>query len=241
MRDYRLSHQSEIKTKRYERDVYRAGSYDDGIWQEEKKILDCELGLLKKQIPVLRYLDFGCGTGRIIGYLEHKVDKSTGVDIAREMLAIAKEKLRCSRLIEADITTDDVLRGQKFDIITAFRIFLNAEPPLRDAILKALAQKLSQDGIFIFNIHGNTWSFRLPMVWWYRLRGRHLNHLSYKQIKKMAARHGLRIERLYGFGFVPKVLYRLCPRKSFAVDRLLARVPLIKYISYHLIFVCKRV
>lgn len=240
MRDYRLSHQSQYKTERYERDVYRAGSYDDFVWQEEKKILDRELDLLKKRIPVPRYLDFGCGTGRIIEYLENKVDESVGVDIAHEMLAVAKEKLRHSRLIEADITTDDILREQKFDIITAFRVFLNAEPQLQDAILKTLAPKLSDSGIFIFNIHGNIWSFRLPMVWWYRLRGRYLNYLSYRQIKRLLVRHDLHVERLYGLGLIPKPFYRLCPRASFTLDRFLARIPLIKYISYNLIFVCKR-
>lgn len=241
MKSYRLSHQSEIKTKRYEEEVFRCGSYDDFVWQEEKKILDRELGLLKKRIPAPRSLDFGCGTGRIIGHLENKVGESIGVDIAREMLAVAKEKLRRSRLIEADITANDVLRGQKFDIITAFRIFLNAEPSLQEEITKALAPKLSKDGIFIFNIHGNTWSFRLPMVWWYRLRGRRLNHVSYRQIKYLVARHGLRIERLYGFGIIPKPFYRLFPNASFVLDHFLTYVPLIKYISYSHIFVCKRV
>lgn len=239
MKNYRLSHQSDIKTKQYEEEVYRLGSYDDFVWQEEKRILDCELKKLKERIAHARYLDFGCGTGRIIGYLEHKVDESIGVDIAREMLALAKEKLRRSRLIEADITTDDVLGGQKFNIITAFRIFLNAEPSLREAIVKTLAQKLSRDGIFIFNIHGNTWSFRLPMVWWYRLRyGRRLNHLSYWHVKRLVARHGLHIERLYGFGIIPKPCYRFFPRISFTLDRFFAHVPFIKYISYNLIFVC---
>lgn len=240
MKDYRLSHQSNIKTKRYEEEVYRAGSYDDYVWQEEKKILDRELDLLKKRIPAPRYLDFGCGTGRIIGYLENKVDESVGVDIAAEMLAFAKEKLRRSRIIEADITVNDVLRGETFNIITAFRILLNAEPPLREAIMKALVPKLSQDGIFIFNIHGNTWSFRMPMVWWYRLRGRRLNHVSYRQIKYLLARHGLRVKRLYGFGLIPKLFYRFLPRASFVFDRFLAHVPFIKYISYNLIFVCKQ-
>ncbi len=241
MKNYRLSHQSAVKTERYERDVYRVGSYDDYVWQEEKKILDYELVLLKKQIPYVRYFDFGCGTGRIIGYVETKVDQSVGVDIAHEMLTIAKEKLHRSRLVEADITTNDVLRGQSFDIMTAFRILLNAEPPLRDAILAVLAPKLFANGVFIFNIHGNTWSFRLPMVWWYRLRGRRLNHLSYRKTKHMLARHGLCIGRLYGFGVIPKPFYRLCPHTSFFLDRLIARIPFIKYISYNLIFVCKRV
>ena len=241
MKNYRLSHQSGIKTKRYEEDVYRIGSYDDFVWQEEKKILDRELRVLKKRIPAPRYLDFACGTGRIIGYLENHVAESVGVDISREMLAVAKEKLHRSHLVEADITADDVLRGQTFDIITAFRFFLNAEPSLRETALKPLPQKLSPDGILIFNIHGNTWSFRLPMVWWYRLRGRHLNHFSYWQTKRLAAPHGLFIQRLYGFGLIPKPLYRLCPYVCFVLDRFFARIPFIKYISYNLIFVCKRV
>lgn len=241
MKSYRLSHQSDIKTKRYEEDVYRRGSYDDYVWQEEKKILDRELKTLKDRIERVRYLDFGCGTGRIIGHLEHKVDQSVGVDIASQMLAIAQEKLRRSELIEADLTVRDLLKGRIFDFITVFRIFLNAEPPLRDAIVKTLAPKLSPGGILMFNIHGNTLSFRLPMVWWYRARNRRLNHLSYWHGKRFVTRHGLRITRLYGFGVVPKLFYRFFPRVSFTLDKFFARFPFTKYISYNLIFICKRV
>lgn len=241
MKDYRLSHQSKLKTDRYEGDIYRAGSYDDYVWQEEKKILDYELSRIKERISSVRYLDFACGTGRIIGHLEDRVKESVGVDISEEMLAKAKEKLHRSELIVADITTDDVLRGKTFDLVTAFRVLLNAEPPLCDAILQTLTPKLSQDGIFIFNIHGNTWSFRLLIVWWYRLRGRRLNHLSHGRVKAMLLRHGLRIAHLYGFGIVPKPFYRLCPRVSFLFDRFFSRIPFIKYISYNLIFVCKKV
>ena len=234
-RSYRLSHQREITAERYETIMYGLGSYDACMWEWEKKILDKEVDRIRDA----RYLDFGCGTGRILSYLEGRVKESTGVDNSHVMLERAKMQARQSRIIEVDITTDDVLQGQQYDLITAFRIFLNAEPALRCDILRILVPKIAPGGTFIFNIHGNTFSYRFLMVLWYRMRGRHLHHLSYWGVKRMLAPFNCKIERMYGFGIIPKPLYRFVPKRPlFMLDCLLARIPLFKYISYNMVFVC---
>jgi predicted TPR repeat methyltransferase len=224
----------------YEYEVYRPGSYDDLVWQEEQKILAQELAWLKRRVPAPRYLDFACGTGRIIAYLEDQLGESMGVDISDTMLAIAREKLQRSTLMRTDLTREDTLKGQQFDLITAFRFFLNAEPTLRSAALKILAPKLTSEGVFVFNIHGNTWSFRLLMLMWYRLHGKHISHLSYWRVKALIASYNLKIIRFYGFGVIPKIFYRFLPKAPLLfVDHLLAVIPFVKYFSYNLIFVCQ--
>ncbi len=234
-KSYRLSHQREIKAERYESIVYGPGSYDEFMWQWEKKILDKEVSKIKDA----RYLDFGCGTGRVTEYLEGRVRESTGVDNAHAMLVRAKARVRQSRIIEADLTIKDVLSEQRFDLITAFRIFLNAEPALRQDILEVLVPKIAPGGIFVFNIHGNTFSYRLLMMLWYLIRGRHLNHLSYWGTKQMLKPFGLKVMRTYGFGIIPKPLYRLMPKKiTLFFDNLLAHIPFLKYISYNMVFIC---
>lgn len=241
MKPYRFSHCGQKKTYRYEYDVYRSGSYDDLVWQEEKGILEREVAMVRQRIPHVRYLDFACGTGRIIAHLEEKMAVSVGVDISSDMLVLARKKVKQSRLIEADLTENDVLGGAQFDIITTFRFFLNAEPSLRVAALNIISSKLAQNGVFIFNIHGNTWSFRLPMVWWYRLRAKQLNHLSAGQMNALLTSFGLMPVRLYGFGLVPKIFYRFFPQKALLwVDHLFSLIPLFASISYNLIFVCQK-
>jgi len=242
MKSYRESHQRIIVTERYEGIIYGPTSYDSYLWEAEKKILLRELDVLVRQKAQPRLLDFACGTGRVIEYLEGRVGESVGVDISREMLDLARPKLRHSELVEGDLTRLDLLPGREFDLITAFRFFLNAEPMLRQEALDVLISKLARGGTLIFNIHGNTWSFRLVMAWWYWLvKGRKLNHISYWGSKKLLESHGLVIERFYGVGVVPKPLYRYLPRFIFsACDRIWAGLPLARYFSYNLIFVCRK-
>ena len=84
-------------------------------------------------------------------------------------------------------------------------------------------------------------SLVLLMVLWYKLFGRRLNHLSYLGARRMIEQHGMRVVRAYGFGIIPKPLYRYLPKRAlFFLDSMLAKIPFFKYISYNMIFVCTR-
>lgn len=102
-----------------------------------------------------------CGTGRIIGYLENQFQESIGIDISSDMLEQAKVKVKHSMLICGDVTKGHNGLEGKFDCITCFRFFLNAEQSLRDEVFGFITNKLkNQDSILIFNIHGNKFSTR---------------------------------------------------------------------------------
>ncbi|MSR76404.1 MAG: methyltransferase domain-containing protein [Candidatus Ryanbacteria bacterium] len=240
MKDYRMSHMGEKKSAQYEDTIYRHGSYDDMVWRAEQPLLLAEVGVLRKAVRKIAYLDFGCGTGRILKLLESKVDDALGVDISESMVALAREKGVRAPIIVGDITREDSIGPKIFQLITVFRVFLNAGPTLSQQMLTVLTPKLDSSGVLIFNMHGNFWSYRIFTKIWFMLRGRRLNTSSYWQTKKMVESHGLMIVRFYGFGFVPKVFYRIFgSQATFVVDRLLAKIPLVKYFSYNLIFVCK--
>lgn len=240
--DYRSTHQSREASRVYDEVLYHAGTYDDVLWQEEKKILTHEIKKLKRDIAHISYLDFGCGTGRIMSHLENFVDESTGVDIAAEMLERARGVVKRAILIQADITRGDVLAGKKFDVITAFRFFLNAEQSLRNEVMALLAEKLrDENSILIFNIHGNLWSHRIITKMWLRMHGKHLSVATQHEMAMFAQHHGLSLVRWYGFGVLPKILYRVLGAPfAHRLDFLLSHMPGSKYISYDLIFVCKK-
>ncbi|MSR76472.1 MAG: class I SAM-dependent methyltransferase [Candidatus Ryanbacteria bacterium] len=241
VRDYRDSHISREKSRRYEEDIYRKNSYDDALWWWEQGLLKTEINILKGQINSISALDFGCGTGRITAVVEQMVDNSVGVDIADSMLEYARTKLTRTELIFADLTKNDVLKGREFQLITAFRIFLNSSPALRHEILTVLAPKLTCDGRMIFNMHGNIWSQRVFTKIYFWLRGHQLNTSSYRHARHMIVPHGFVIERFYGFGVIPKIFYRIFGARSmYALDRILSVLPLMKYISFDLVFVCKK-
>lgn len=242
MKDYRLSHTSERIARQYEDIVYKEGSYDDMLWQWEQGILERELGELQRTTRDIEYLDFGCGTGRILVFLEDKVATSVGVDPAEAMLARACIRVRKAELIHADITQEDVLFGKQFDLITAFRIFLNSQPELRDEMFQVLLPKLrNKHSLFVFNIHGNLWSHRIFTKLWLWLRGKRLSAATKNEMRALARRHGLEIVRWYGFGLLPKIIYRVIGSPvAFRIDKLFSWIPGARHVSYDLVFVCKK-
>ncbi len=241
VRDYRDSHTSKEKSRRYEEDIYRKNSYDDALWWWEQDLLKKEINTLKQRASAVSSLDFGCGTGRITAMVEQMVDHSVGVDLADSMLEYARTKLIRTELISADLTKDDVLKGREFGLITAFRVFLNSSPQLRDEMLTVLVPKLTRDGRMIFNMHGNIWSHRIFTKIYFLLRGRQLHTSSYWHARRMIVPHGFVIERFYGFGVIPKIFYRIFGAHSmYALDRAVSRLPFMKYISFDLVFICKK-
>ncbi len=205
---YRESHKYAAKGAEYEA-YYQNKAWQRFLWSREQEII---LRILEKYFAGrdIHLLDFACGTGRITEFLENRVKTSTGVDVSGSMLTIAREKLKRTEIIEADITTRNVLKPRKFNLITAFRFFLNAEPELRFAAIKALAELLDEDGYLVFNNHQNSGS---P---WIKLRYAHyrkknpegtFNVMSIEQMKKLAEGAGLEIVEIYPVGFFnpPKI------------------------------------
>lgn len=154
--DYRLSHMAPEKGANYSK------SFDDlpyrkmiWKWEQEKlsEIMDKYLG----KNTEIRYLDFACGTGRILGYLEARVRvyEAIGVDFSESMINIARNKTKRSKLYIVDLTREDIFTPGTFNLITAFRFFLNAQWELKDKVIRQLANLLSSSphGYLVFNVH----------------------------------------------------------------------------------------
>jgi ubiquinone/menaquinone biosynthesis C-methylase UbiE len=199
---YRDSHKSPDKGHVYDHN-YDNIPWRRFLWSREQLIL---LGIIEKYLSGrdIELLDFACGTGRIACLLEQRVHSCTGVDVSPSMLAVAREKLERTEIIEADITASEVLRDRKFNLITAFRFFVNAEPTLRTAAIKALAGLLSKDGYLIFNNHQN---LNCPWMrlrhWQYRRRGSQgiFNVMTVRQMHDLVESVGLEIVRICPVGF----------------------------------------
>ena len=238
---YRESHKYQGKGDEYEA-YYEGQAWEKFLWSREQEII---LRILDKYFAgkEIHLLDFACGTGRITSLLETRVKTSTGVDVSGSMLAIARKKLRRTEIIEADITTEDVLAGRKFNLITAFRFFLNAEPELRSSAIKALVELLDEDGYFVFNNHHS-----LGSPWIKLLYARHLrknpegtfNVMSIEQMKDLAEDAGLEIVEIYPAGFFhpPKVPVSYWLNR--AIDNLACRLTFLNRFAESPIAVCRR-
>jgi len=238
---YKESHKYQGKGAEYEA-YYQNKAWQRFLWSREQEII---LRILEKYFTGrdIHLLDFACGTGRITEFLENRVKTSTGIDVSGSMLAIAREKLKRAEIIETDITVENVLKPRKFNLITAFRFFLNAEPELRSAAIGALAELLEEDGYFVFNNHQNSGSL------WIKLRyARHrkknpegtFNVMSLDQMKKLAEETGLEIEEIYPAGFFHPPKVPVSYRLNRAIDWAAGKFNFLNRFSESPIAVCRR-
>ena len=238
---YRESHKYEAKGAEYEA-YYQNKAWQRFLWSREQEII---LRILEKYFKErdIHLLDFACGTGRITEFMENRVKTSTGIDVSGSMLAIAREKLKLTEIIEADITAENVLKARKFNLITAFRFFLNAEPELRLEAMETLAELLDEDGYLVFNNHQNSGS---P---WIRLRYAHYrkknpegiyNVMSIGQMKKLADGAGLEIVEIYPAGFFNPPKIPVSFHLIRAIDWAAGKFKFMNQLSENLIAVCRR-
>ncbi|ADC87415.1 MULTISPECIES: class I SAM-dependent DNA methyltransferase [Staphylococcus] len=99
-----------------------------------------------------KILDIGCGTGTLTSMLTN-IGEVTGMDLSVDMLAIATQKSNQVQWLEGDMT--DFNLNLSFDLITIFCDSLNYLPETNDVTqtFANIFNHLSDDGIFIFDVH----------------------------------------------------------------------------------------
>ena len=238
---YRESHQYEGKGAEYEA-YYQNKAWQRFLWSREQEII---LRILEKYFTGrdIHLLDFACGTGRITELLENRVKTSTGVDVSGSMLAIAREKLKRTEIIETDITAENVLKPRKFNLITALRFFLNAEPELRSVTIEALAELLDEDSYLVFNNHQNSGSPWIKLRYArYRKKNPEgtFNVMSIKQMKNLAEEAGLEIVKIYSAGFFNPPKVPVSCSLNRAIDWAAGKFNFLNRFSESPIAVCRR-
>ncbi len=206
--------------------LYRTNEWERYSNRRERSVVERIARELRARGPV-NYLDFACGTGRITCMVEHLVDSSTAVDVSESMVREARAKLKRTRIILHNVLEDDLLGKERFQLITAFRFFVNAEPPLRASAMNYLAGKLGAGGLFLFNIHQNSRSFhtRLDAV---SRRVRHveplpLNYWSVGEANQMLLGCGLGIKKMFSVGFLRIPRFPIRSDLYSLVDRIASR------------------
>lgn len=235
--DYRESHLEPGKGESYH-EAFLAKPYRRMVWEFEMRVLDC---ILRDSCwnSEIRYLDFACGTGRILSYLADRTAYSVGVDLSPSMLAVARRNNVGAEIIEADLTKNDVLGERKFDLITAFRFFPNAQPDLRREVMQILSRHLAEGGHVVFNNHKNTESSLNRIA---RLLRRGFHGMSTAEVNALLRDSDLEIVKVYhlcvlpvseGFPLLP--VFALRPIEAF-----LSKLRPLRNLAGNLIFVCRR-
>ena len=236
---YKKSHRGKGIGKKY--DDYLSNRFERFIYDMEIEVLS---KWVQKHFPnkIPKYLDFACGTGRITQILEPHAKKATGADISKDMLEQARKKCKKTRFVCTDI--DQKGLEEKFDLITAFRFFLNAEPKLRASIMHTLTEHLSDKGYLVFNIHMNRTSLLGMQFFIRRLLGqKDIPHtMSIREVRRMARREKLRIVDMIPLAHIPGRLdILLLPEKMLRkVERFLTKIKVLRFFAKDLIIVCRK-
>jgi SAM-dependent methyltransferase len=235
-RSYRYSHIAPNRGAEYDL-LYQRDPWLNYAWRQGQATLMKILARYCQHRPV-KLLDFACGTGRIISFLEDKLDEALGVDVSESMLAVAAGKVKRARLLQVDLLENNLLEGQKFNLITAFRFFGNA---LRDAALRVITGLLSEGGCLVLNDHINR---RSMFHAYYRLKSmvtkrRCQRTYSIRECREMLLRWHLKILRVYSVGLLHIPRYRLPQRLYHRADDLGCRWSWLSSCSESPILVCR--
>ena len=211
------------------------------MWQIEQRVL----GEVLDRFPDGHrpdYLDFACGTGRVLGFVAPYTAIAIGVDVSPSMLELARQNAPSARLLETDLTRDQTpLTGRDFDLVTAFRFFPNAEPELRRDAISALTDHLKPGGRLVFNNHRSLSSLRHRLVRLLTFGRRGHGGMSPDEVTDLVDGAGLEIEAVSHAGVVPEYEWLLLRPRWLVewLERLATRLPLAS-IAENLVYVCRK-
>lgn len=232
--DYRISHIG--KGRSYD-NSFRENPWRAFLWQREQCVLDY---VLKQYFSnnSIRHLDFACGTGRILKYLVGRTETSTGIDVSESMLEVTRKTVPNAEIIKADVTRNDVLGNRKFNLITAFRFFPNAQPALRAETIKCLSKHLVPDGLLVFNNHKNHSSTLYQVT---RLLGKYHRTMSTRDTGMLVWSADLHVIKVFPIGVLPaNDRFMIVPHLIHTFSDWIANSCRIgKFLAQNLIFVCR--
>lgn len=113
-------------------------------------------------------LDYGCGWGRLLRLLYHKTSQATifGVDPMQESLQHCKDCGLKGNIAKCDAVPRELPFGRVlFDFVFSFSVFTHVPREVADAILRAIRQRISPDGVLVVTVRSHEfWELRRP-VW----------------------------------------------------------------------------
>ena len=167
-------------------------------------------------------LDFACGSGRITGAVRDAGWSVVGLDASGAMLEVARLRLPdvefCEGRLGESNADDWVSARGSFQLVTAFRFFLNAPADQRLAVLQLLVARMTPHGHLVLNNHGSGPSLRNLGLRLRRKPG--ATTITQRAFVELLHAAGLRVERQWGGQLFPRSLYGVTDRgPSRASDR----------------------
>jgi SAM-dependent methyltransferase len=198
---YRDTHLGTEKAAEYEQ-AYSLGFYADEWDWFERPFLVRTFSRLRTR-GAAEAADFACGTGRVLRVAADVFPTTFGLDISPDMLAVAAANSPTSKLMAIDATAGTL--DEQFDVVSAFRFFLNAEDPLRRAGADAVFRMLRPGGSLVVNTHTQPWSPLGVTKVMRRVYGSRLRTLSARSLCSLLRHAGFTIDSVTYHGLVPRM------------------------------------
>lgn len=181
-------------------------------WKVQRSLLSTVLDRLFLGSESHRALDFACGTGRITELIQTASWDVTGLDASAAMIEQARHRLPTVSFVQGFLDDPSVQESlgavdNPFQLITAFRFFLNAPAASRSPTLRTLVGMLAADGRLILNNHGSSPSLRNLGLRLRRRRGS--TTTRQRDFVKLLTSAGLVIEQRWGAQIFTRRMYRL--------------------------------
>jgi SAM-dependent methyltransferase len=199
---YRESHLGAVKARSYDVDLWDPRAAKGLDWLTEQRLLVRILESVGSSAPG-SVADFACGTGRVLEYLGRYFPAPVGIDVSPDMLALARSRCPRARLILGDVTTTPGLAPGPFDLITAFRFFLNAEPPLRSEVLAWMRVALRPGGVVVANFHLNPASLRGMYLRARMNPAERIPMMGIPDARRLFADNGFTVRHILGYSYLP--------------------------------------
>jgi SAM-dependent methyltransferase len=136
-----------------EKDYSKFAKYYDFLMGEPKEKVALIKSWIKKYNPkTISVLEIACGTGAILKLLENEFEIS-GLDLSKEMLSIAKNKVKQGIFYNKNMTSFSL--NKKFDVILCIYDSINHLLKFDEwgKVFKNSSQHLNEGGLFIFDIN----------------------------------------------------------------------------------------
>jgi SAM-dependent methyltransferase len=149
--------------------------YSTGVADVEADL--AQVALLQPVLPKRSALDFGCGAGRLTQALAGHFSRVTGVDISRQMVALARRHNRNERVAYVHNGRSDLkaFAGGSFDFVYSRITLQHVAPRYSRRYLREFVRVLSPGGVAMIQVPASVppgdpperfqFSFWPPTVW----------------------------------------------------------------------------
>jgi len=126
--------------------------YDSLMGEPKDKVALINSWIKKYNSKATSVLEIACGTGAILKLMEKQYEVS-GLDLSKEMLSIAKKKIKKGNFYHKDMTSFSL--NKKFDVILCIYDSINHLLKFSDwnKVFKNSSKHLNKSGLFIFDVN----------------------------------------------------------------------------------------